>query len=197
MATYACCLVLLLLASRASAQIDPDAGIVIDWAGLDRVVGNYTPAPPEAWLPPPLLNCSLPEFVASPPTLNMHGLAHEVYRPLFCPWFMKPYRDAFDMAVTEAGKFPVYRKLMGAANVSAGLPVLGFFGVCVCRVYANATIALESLSSYDPCWYNTSELQRCNAEGHHVPYEKTSLTRTQFDWLTRNASYADAATPHL
>ena len=58
-------------------------------------------------------------------------------------------------------------------------------------------MALESLSSYDRCWYNTSELQRCNAGGHHVPLAKTNLTRTQFDWLLRNASYADEATPHL
>lgn len=86
---------------------------------------------------------------------------------------------------------------LGAANVTSGLPVLAFFGVCACRVYANVTMALESLSAYDPCWYNSSELQRCNAEGHHVPHEKTNLTRTQFAWLMKNATYADAATPHL
>mmetsp|Transcript_50824 Transcript_50824/g.168356 ORF Transcript_50824/g.168356 Transcript_50824/m.168356 type:complete len:102 (+) Transcript_50824:476-781(+) len=101
------------------------------------------------------------------------------------------------MAVSEAGKAPIYRKLLGAANVSGGLPVAAFFGVCACRVYANATAALESLSAYDPCWYNSSELERCNRGGHHVPVEKTNLTRDQFDWLLRNASYADAATPHL
>ena len=40
---------LALFATSCSAQIDPDAGIVIDWAGLDKVVANYSTAPPEAW----------------------------------------------------------------------------------------------------------------------------------------------------
>ena len=136
-------------------------------------------------------------MIATHPAINRAGLAHEQYRPLFCPWLLKPYRDPFDMAVTEAGKFPVYRKLLGASNVSGGLPVAAFFGVCACRVYANVTMALESLSAYDGCWYNTSELQRCNAEGRHVPFEKTNLSRAQFDWLIKNATYADEATPHL
>jgi hypothetical protein len=65
------------------------------------------------------------------------------------------------------------------------------------RIYANATTALRALSAYDPCWYNTSELQRCNGEGHHVPRHLTNLTTTQWEWLMHNASYADAATPHL
>ena len=110
---------------------------------------------------------------------HLGGLAHEQYRPLFCPWLIKPFRDPFDMAVTEAGKWPVYRKLLGAANVSVGLPVAAFFGVCACRIYANATMALEALSAYDPCWYNTSELERCNAGGHHAPWEKTNLTKAR------------------
>ena len=75
--------------------------------------------------------------------LNRGGLAHEKYRPLFCPWLIKPFRNPFDMAVTEAGKWPVYRKLLGASNVSVGLPVAAFFGVCACRIYANATMALR------------------------------------------------------
>lgn len=176
---------------------DPDAGIVINWKALDKIVKNYTATPPSGWLLPPLDNCSLPEFVAAPSVLNLGGLAHEQYRPLFCPWLIKPFRDPFDMAVTEAGKWPVYRKLLGAANVSVGLPVAAFFGVCACRIYANATMALEALSAYDPCWHDTSELERCNAGGHHAPWEKTNLTKAQFDYLMRNASYADEATPHL
>ena len=62
-------------------QIDPDAGIVINWDALDKIVENYTAVPPEGWLPPPLNNCSLPEFVAAPPILNLEGFAHEKYRP--------------------------------------------------------------------------------------------------------------------
>ena len=169
---------------------------MINWHELDKIVRNYTATPPNEWLLPPLENCTLPEFLGRS-VLNTDGLRHAQYRPLFCPWLVKPFRDPFDMAVTEAGKYPVYRKLLGATNVSGGLSVAAFFGACACRIYANATMALEALSAYDPCWYNTSELQKCNEAGHHVPFEKTNLTAAQFAALLRNASYADAATPHL
>ena len=56
---------------------------MINWKALDKIVKNYTAAPAAGWLLPPLENCSLPEFVAARPTLNLHGLAHEQYRPLF------------------------------------------------------------------------------------------------------------------
>ena len=124
---------MMLAVALALGQIDPDAGIVINWRELDKIVNNFTTAPRGAWLPPPLNNCSLPEMQGRP-TLNLDGLRNEKYRPLFCPWLLKPFRDPFDMAVTEAGKWPVYRKLLGAANVSTGLPVAAFFGACVCRV---------------------------------------------------------------
>lgn len=64
-------------------------------------------------------------------------------------------------------------------------------------MYENATRALEALSAYDDCWYNTSELVRCNAEGHGVRREHTALSETQYEWIRKNATYADEATPHL
>ena len=175
------------------AAVDPDSGIVIDWANLDKIVDTFDPSPPDAWLPPVQENCTMNGVS----TLNAGGLDHEVYRPLFCPWFLKPFRDVFDMAVTETAKWPVYRKLMGASNVSTGLPVSGFFGACVCGVYENATRALAALSAYDACWYKRSELARCAAEGHAVPRSKTGLTPAQYAALLKNATYADEATPHL
>ena len=170
------------------AGIDPDAGIVINWAELDKIVDGFAAVDQTEWLPPVRTNCS--------GVLN-RDLAHEIYRPLFCPWFVKPFRDVRDLAITETAKWPVYKKLMGARNVSVGLPVAGFFGVCVCGVYENATRALAALSAYDPCWYSASELERCNGEGRAVPRERTALTPAQYAALLRNASYADAATPHL
>ena len=179
--------------AAVAAGIDPDSGIVIDWENLDKIVQTFDPAPEEAWLAPVQENCTLNGVS----TLNLGGLAHERYRPLFCPWFAKPFRDVFDMAVTETAKWPVYKKLMGAANVSVGLPVAGFFGACVCNVYENATRALAALSAYDACWYNRSELARCASEGHAVPRASTGLTDAQYAWLLKNATYADEATPHL
>ena len=131
----------LALSALTVAAVDPDSGIVIDWANLDKIVDSFDPSPPDAWLPPVQENCTMNGV--SP--LNAGGLDHEVYRPLFCPWFLKTFRDVFDMAVTETAKWPVYRKLMGASNVSTGLPVSGFFGACVCGVYENATRALAAL----------------------------------------------------
>jgi hypothetical protein len=80
-----------LLLSSVAGPIDPDAGIVINWKALDAIVRNYTHAPPDGWLAPPLDNCSLPEFVAAPPVLNLGGLAHESYRPLFCTIWLGPF----------------------------------------------------------------------------------------------------------
>lgn len=170
-------------------HVDPDAGIVINWTALDTIVSTYIPTDSSGWLPPAALNCS--------GVLNLNGLHHDVYRPLFCPWFLKPFRDPFDLVVTESEKWPVYKKLMGATNVSVGLPVLGFFGTCVCRVYANSTQAYKALAQFDSCWYEHDELQKCMKNGHRIPLRSTNLTARQYEMLLRNASYADQATPHL
>ena len=55
-------------------------GIVINWKKLDEVVRNYTAAPRDGWLPPPLQNCSLPEFLGRPvdnPRVPRVGERHE------------------------------------------------------------------------------------------------------------------------
>eukprot|EP00300_Choanocystis_sp_HF-7_P027202 c32276_g1_i1.p1 GENE.c32276_g1_i1~~c32276_g1_i1.p1 ORF type:complete len:200 (+),score=35.98 c32276_g1_i1:68-667(+) len=164
--------------------IDPDAGIVIDWAALDSIVANYTQTPPDAWIVPNE-NCS--------------SIVNASYLPLFCPWFLKPYRDPWDLVVTEVEKFEVYRVLLGVSKdqVSHGLPVAKTFGSDCCGVFENTTMAYVALSAFDLCWYETDELQRCISEGHGVPRHMTKLTELQYGTLIRNASYADKATPHL
>ena len=174
---------------NAVGAVNPDSGIVIHWAELNKIVANYTPTAKQAWLPPPTGNCTA---------------ANLKYRPLFCPWMLKPFRDPFDLVDTETQKWPVYQKLMGVANVSqatwtfVGLPVTSYFGVECCRVYRNATDAFEALGAYDPCWFATDELERCAAAGHAVPRARaTALSDAQYAALVKNMSYADAATPHL
>ena len=40
------------------------------------------------------------------------------YRPLYCPWYLKPFRDAYDFVVTETEKWPTSRKLLGCLSSS-------------------------------------------------------------------------------
>ena len=86
--------------SRVVSGVNPDSGIVIDWKNLDKIVETFEAAPREAWLPAVRENCTMNGVS----TLNSGGLVHEIYRPLFCPWFVKPFRDAFDLTVTETAK---------------------------------------------------------------------------------------------
>eukprot|EP00927_Polykrikos_kofoidii_P023834 TRINITY_DN21818_c0_g1_i1.p1 TRINITY_DN21818_c0_g1~~TRINITY_DN21818_c0_g1_i1.p1 ORF type:complete len:230 (+),score=24.18 TRINITY_DN21818_c0_g1_i1:74-763(+) len=170
--------------------IDPDAGIVIDWANLDRIVASYNKTSEDEWLSPPSSDCKCNQLK---------------YRALYCPWYIKPFRDAFDLVVTETKKWPVSRKLLACENDSGllngpqhtGLPMMDYFGVACCGIYANATQAFEGLSAFDTCWTEKDELQTCFRDGHLVPQMKTNLTLRQYRALIRNATYADAATPHL
>uniref|UniRef100_A0A7S1WLF8 Uncharacterized protein n=1 Tax=Alexandrium catenella TaxID=2925 RepID=A0A7S1WLF8_ALECA len=141
-------------------------------------------------MPPPSPNCSCEQLQ---------------YRPLYCPWYLKPFRDPFDLVVTESQKWPVSRKLLGCDGdrdmlngpMHTGLPMIAYFGTACCGVFANATQGFEALSAFDSCWYGEQELQRCFSEGHVVPRSRTRLTEVQYRALLRNASYADLATPHL
>lgn len=170
--------------------IDPDSGIVINWTALDEIASAYTPTPQEEWLPPPTANCSC---------------LYMKYRPLYCLWYLKPFRDPFDLVVTETTKWPVSRKLLSCHDnnpmlngpTHTGMPMIAFFGTECCRVYSNATQGYMALSSFDDCWYADDELQKCFSEGHKVPRSMTALTQKQYDALLRNGSYADRATPHL
>eukprot|EP00747_Dinoflagellata_sp_TGD_P170391 gnl/TRDRNA2_/TRDRNA2_201831_c0_seq1.p1 gnl/TRDRNA2_/TRDRNA2_201831_c0~~gnl/TRDRNA2_/TRDRNA2_201831_c0_seq1.p1 ORF type:complete len:228 (+),score=20.84 gnl/TRDRNA2_/TRDRNA2_201831_c0_seq1:108-791(+) len=170
--------------------IDPDAGIVIDWKNLERIAAGYNATPEEEWLPPPSPNCSCVKLQ---------------YRALYCPWYLKPFRDPFDLVVTETKKWPVSRKLLGCEKDEndlngpdhTGLPMMAYFGTECCRVYANSTQAYEALSAFDSCWAAKNELETCFSTGHGIAREHTALTPAQYAALVRNATYADAATPHL
>mmetsp|Transcript_166026 Transcript_166026/g.294107 ORF Transcript_166026/g.294107 Transcript_166026/m.294107 type:complete len:106 (+) Transcript_166026:1-318(+) len=78
-----------------------------------------------------------------------------------------------------------------------GLPMMAYFGTECCRVFVNSTQAFEALSAFDLCWTERNELQSCFADGHVVPRHRTALNEAQYNALVRNATYADAATPHL
>ncbi|CAB9505564.1 expressed unknown protein [Seminavis robusta] len=177
------------------SKIDPDSGIVINWTALEEIAVNYSHSPPEEWLPPPTANCSC---------------LHMKYRPLYCPWYLKPFRDPFDFVVTETTKWPVSRKLLSCHTntddtnnsmlngpIHTGLPMIAFFGTECCRVFDNATQGYMALSAFDDCWYEKDELQTCFAQGHRVPQHLTNLSPKQYQALLRNATYADRATPHL
>lgn len=170
--------------------IDPDAGIVIEWKDLDHIVASYNTTSAEEWLPPPSPNCSCTKLQ---------------YRALYCPWYLKPFRDPYDLVITETKKWLVSRKLLGCEGdrgmlngpEHTGLPMMEYFGTECCRVFVNSTDAYKALSAFDPCWTAKDELQSCFAAGHRVPRELTQLTKAQYDALIRNATYADKATPHL
>jgi len=176
--------------AHSHGPIDPDAGIVIDWENLDKIVASYNETPREAWLLPPSPNCSCVKLE---------------YRALYCPWYLKPFRDPFDLVVTETKKWSVSRKLLGCEDddsmlngpLHTGMPMMAYFGTECCRVFENTTQAFQALSAFDLCWAEHNELQSCFAEGHLVRQNRTALSAEQYRALVRNASYADAATPHL
>lgn len=174
----------------SSPPIDPDAGIVINWTALDTIAASFATAPAEQWLPAPSPRCLC---------------EHLRYRPLYCPWYLKPFRDPFDLVVTETTKWPVSRKLLGCEADAGmlngfnhtGLPMISYFATECCGIFSNATQGFKALSTFDTCWFDRDELQRCFAQGSAVPRWRTQLSKQQYQALLRNASYADLATPHL